>query len=450
MYDYNNGRFLSVDPFIQNPGSTQSLNPYTYIFNNPLSGVDPTGYISCSISDSKESCTDNLDDGDNTITDKDGNELGVLTKNEDGTLTFTVTTVKGFQFANSNGIKLKDINSDVDFKGDIATIGQHLNDNYSAVLARFDGIFTIKRPTAEDNEKLKELYKAYGAGGGVWDCATRSCSGIEKFFAVVGIIPVGKIIDNTVGGVSGAFSFLAKLFKKNPCNCLVADTQVLTENGLQNIQDIQIGDTVWAKDPLTGLSDWKPVTSLFTNIPKPIYSIELQVEGGKVQVIESTDDHPFYVIGKGWVETDNLQNGYQIETKDDANVTVLKVELTDREDVTYNFTVDDFHTYYVTKYGVLVHNINCDISFGNNFNKKVRKHIQQVRNRTNGVIDDIPSPGKGGADVVKNIIKQRVLKGVGYVSKFAGETAQFFPDGNVVYVFRENGEFWTILKNTKD
>jgi RHS repeat-associated protein len=44
MYDYNNARFLSVDPFIQAPTSTQSLNPYTYIFNNPLSGVDPTGY----------------------------------------------------------------------------------------------------------------------------------------------------------------------------------------------------------------------------------------------------------------------------------------------------------------------------------------------------------------------------------------------------------------------
>ncbi len=46
MYDYNNGRFLSVDPFITGT-STQSLNPYTYIFNNPLSGRDPSGYIPC-------------------------------------------------------------------------------------------------------------------------------------------------------------------------------------------------------------------------------------------------------------------------------------------------------------------------------------------------------------------------------------------------------------------
>jgi len=46
VYDFNNGRFLNVDTFIQNPGSTQSLNPYTYVFNNPLSGVDPSGYVS--------------------------------------------------------------------------------------------------------------------------------------------------------------------------------------------------------------------------------------------------------------------------------------------------------------------------------------------------------------------------------------------------------------------
>ena len=45
MYDYNNGRFLSIYPFIQSPTSTQSMNSYTYIFNNPLSGVDPSGYL---------------------------------------------------------------------------------------------------------------------------------------------------------------------------------------------------------------------------------------------------------------------------------------------------------------------------------------------------------------------------------------------------------------------
>ena len=44
VYDYRLGRFLSVDPLISNPASSQSINPYSYIGNNPLSGVDPTGY----------------------------------------------------------------------------------------------------------------------------------------------------------------------------------------------------------------------------------------------------------------------------------------------------------------------------------------------------------------------------------------------------------------------
>ncbi|MET1257621.1 RHS repeat domain-containing protein, partial [Aliikangiella maris] len=44
VYDYNLGRFLSVDPFIQEPGNSQSMNPYSYIMNNPMAGTDPSGY----------------------------------------------------------------------------------------------------------------------------------------------------------------------------------------------------------------------------------------------------------------------------------------------------------------------------------------------------------------------------------------------------------------------
>mgnify|MGYP001791919104 CR=1 FL=1 len=44
-YDPTLGRFLSVDPFIQFPEHSQSLNGYSYILNNPLSATDPTGYL---------------------------------------------------------------------------------------------------------------------------------------------------------------------------------------------------------------------------------------------------------------------------------------------------------------------------------------------------------------------------------------------------------------------
>ena len=46
IYDPKLGRFYSVDPVIQFPSNSQSLNPYSYILNNPLSGRDPSGYAS--------------------------------------------------------------------------------------------------------------------------------------------------------------------------------------------------------------------------------------------------------------------------------------------------------------------------------------------------------------------------------------------------------------------
>ena len=44
MYDPMTGRFLSADPVVQAPESSQGLNRYAYCMNNPLSLVDPTGY----------------------------------------------------------------------------------------------------------------------------------------------------------------------------------------------------------------------------------------------------------------------------------------------------------------------------------------------------------------------------------------------------------------------
>ncbi len=45
MYDPVLGRFLSADPYTQSPDFTQGLNRYSYVFNNPVSFTDPSGYI---------------------------------------------------------------------------------------------------------------------------------------------------------------------------------------------------------------------------------------------------------------------------------------------------------------------------------------------------------------------------------------------------------------------
>jgi len=43
-YDPTIGRFLSADPMIQAPFDARSLNRYSYVWNNPLTNTDPSGY----------------------------------------------------------------------------------------------------------------------------------------------------------------------------------------------------------------------------------------------------------------------------------------------------------------------------------------------------------------------------------------------------------------------
>jgi RHS repeat-associated protein len=98
VYDPRLGRFLSVDPIISNPASSQSINPYSYIGNNPLSGTDPTGYETRSICEGmgrSGNCSTGLDP--NGVV---GIKLTVTMKYSDGTTT-TYSWVQMF----SNGAR---------------------------------------------------------------------------------------------------------------------------------------------------------------------------------------------------------------------------------------------------------------------------------------------------------------------------------------------------------
>jgi RHS repeat-associated protein len=44
MQDPLLGRFASADPYITEPGFTQNFNRYSYVYNNPLSFTDPSGF----------------------------------------------------------------------------------------------------------------------------------------------------------------------------------------------------------------------------------------------------------------------------------------------------------------------------------------------------------------------------------------------------------------------
>jgi uncharacterized protein RhaS with RHS repeats len=183
-------------------------------------------------------------------------------------------------------------------------------------------------------------------------------------YATTGSVDVGSAL--AVGMVNPAkmaqrIGKLSKIASKS-C-CFVSGTQVLTESGYRNIEDIKLGEKLWAKNTATGEQDWKQITKIFNEPDRGIYEINLNGQGGFEQKIEATDDHPFYVIDKGWKTTIELTVGDKIETDRNAPMEVVSVIDEKRRALTYNFTVADFHTYYVTKHNVLVH--NCNIAAAN-------------------------------------------------------------------------------------
>jgi hypothetical protein len=80
--------------------------------------------------------------------------------------------------------------------------------------------------------------------------------------------------------------------------------------------------------------------------------------------IITTETHPFFVKNQGFIKAGELAIGYEL-LNSNCNVLLVEnhsVELTDESTTVYNFQVEDFHTYHVGCFYVLVHNASKDYS----------------------------------------------------------------------------------------
>lgn len=167
------------------------------------------------------------------------------------------------------------------------------------------------------------------------------------------LIPAFRMVKTGGKIVIKAGKTIEDLFE---CNCFTAGTKVLTDEGEKNIEDIKVGDRVLSKNDETGEQAYKSVTHLYRDEKDIIY--ELSVGD---QVIETTDNHPFWVEGKGWVLAADLQVGDKLQRSNGNNLMIdsIKIVQHDKKVQVYNFTVADFHTYFVSGWGVWVHNTAC-------------------------------------------------------------------------------------------
>lgn len=162
----------------------------------------------------------------------------------------------------------------------------------------------------------------------------------------------------TSGVMAGGLQFVGQ--QLGWIQCFAAGTLVATKNGLVPIEDIKPGDMVWATDEETGETALKEVVRLFQNETNEWVHITANGEE-----ITCTPTHPFYVPQKGWTSAIDLRAGDILVMLNGEYVVVEQVqhELLESPDTTYNFEVEDYHTYYVGIDSLLVHN-KCKVETG--------------------------------------------------------------------------------------
>ena len=189
---------------------------------------------------------------------------------------------------------------------------------------------------------------AMGAGiaftGSVVTAATTSDSLDE--FAAQGET---ALINTAIGAGGGALAGYAN----SVAYCFVAGTLVVAENGNVPIEQIKVGDFVWAWGEETDDVALKQVVETYINETTELTHVFVNGEE-----IIATPTHPFYCPTKGWTDAAHLRAGDILVLVNGEYVVVEKVqhELLESPVKVYNFQVEEYHTYYVSDNGVLVHN----------------------------------------------------------------------------------------------
>ncbi|MFE9274935.1 polymorphic toxin-type HINT domain-containing protein [Paenibacillus glucanolyticus] len=133
--------------------------------------------------------------------------------------------------------------------------------------------------------------------------------------------------------------------------CFAAGTMIETSDGLKAIEEIEVGDYVLAKSDETGNLAYKPVEETFNRITKETYHLYV----GSVTIV-TTAEHPFWVVGKGWVESKDLHEGDVFVTDEGTEYVLERIEIKEEKIRVYNFSVGDYHTYFVSNLKIWTHN----------------------------------------------------------------------------------------------
>ena len=168
--------------------------------------------------------------------------------------------------------------------------------------------------------------------------------------------------------------------------CFVAGTQIETEDGIKNIEDIDAGDIVLTYNHATNETQYKEVRQvcMCSKEKTVVYTFDNN------KTLEGTFDHPLYCSEKGYVSykpnltsemydlvVEQIEIGDKILTANNEEVRVIDMEESPVLKTVYNLKkVEDNHNFFAN--GILAHNrcfiAGTEITLGN----KDVKNIENV------------------------------------------------------------------------
>ncbi|WP_445114734.1 polymorphic toxin-type HINT domain-containing protein [Acinetobacter sp. WZC-1] len=396
VYDPKIGRFISADPNIDGADDTQGYNRYAYVRNNPGTLLDPSGYglfsralgaiglksagkaIDKAFTDTGKAIVSVMDKWNLCDASKGncGFEVGAGNNPNNQGIggaqngQNTIQPYIGLNGNNNYKIVFSYENNQLEFNSfdyNGIKINANLFSSNSNNVSGFDDPRTIPDKLAlseEDraeglaviNNELQAFNSELSLGIVPWP---ESAGYLGGTLGVAFGFFNGSFGVRSAQKLQGVFGSVLSILNRSPCGCFDDDTPVLTKEGYKRIVDINVGDLILARNEENGEVAYKPVSRVFVVPNRRIYLLTIEDAQGKQTVIEVSDDHPFWVVGKKWVESIDLKEGDQLL---DANNHVLKfVSLlaTDRVETTYNLEVEGYHTYFAGDANVWVHNANC-------------------------------------------------------------------------------------------
>ncbi|MFC8797611.1 polymorphic toxin-type HINT domain-containing protein [Promicromonospora sp. NPDC057138] len=195
--------------------------------------------------------------------------------------------------------------------------------------------------------------------------------------SLIGLGAAAKAATGLAKGITkGAFK---QGLKKGWCKfgfgkCFVAGTLIHTPDGPRPIEDIRVGDKVWAHDLVTGRDELQLVSETFVRHTTELF--HLTING---MVVSTTAEHPFMVQGRGWLDAAFLSVGDVLVTPEGSTVPVEAIETEQRDEAdaetVYNFHVETHSNYYVYagSLPVLVHNAGHTTGAVNKANAPVKE-----------------------------------------------------------------------------